>query len=849
VTDEYPPHWEADVVVSDGSTAHLRPIVPADADRILALHSRLSERTRYLRYFGPYPRIPARDLEHFTHVDYRDRVALVAELGADLIAVCRYDRLVDTSDAEVAFVVEDAHQGHGLGSVLLEHLAAAARERGISRFVAEVLAENPRMARVFIDAGYQAKRSFEGGVVHLVFPIEPTERQLAVAYEREQRAEARSIQRLLTPESVAVIGASHQRGKAGNILLTHLRDAGFVGELIAVNRRADPVLDLPTYPELTRQVDLAVIAVPATEVRAAVDQCAAHGVRSLVVVSAGFAERDESGRRLQGEVITAARRGGMRMLGPNCLGALNTDPAIQLNASLAPVSPRRGPIGFFCQSGALGIMTLGEMHARGLGLSTFVSAGNRADVSGNDLLQYWAEDPATDVVLMWLESFGNPRKFTRLARRVARRKPVVLLGRGPSSAVDPAHSRRLLADLGLISVDTLAEQLDVATLLAYQPLPPGDRLAIVGNASAPGVLAAEACRNAGLRVASGYPVDVGPWASTHALAGKLAAAAVDPAVDAILAVYVPALAGDDDAAAGAIVAAVQDEKPVMATFLGLVGLPDRLGTVPSYPSPERAVQALASAVAYGRWRSRPTGELLELPDIDRDAARHFIAGRNGELTDSEVAILLGTYGIHVWPRRLVSTVDEAIEVAAELGYPVALKCVDESLRHRRELGGVALDLADADELRAAFTESPGNAYAVQSMAPEGVPTALTATDDPAFGGLISFSVGGVASELLGDRAYAAVPMTDLDAERLIGTPRAAPLLSGYRGAAPVDVQALQELVLRVARLVEDLPEVLSVELDPVLVGDRSLAVLTASITVGRATARAIPGPRRLRPVP
>jgi acyl-CoA synthetase (NDP forming)/RimJ/RimL family protein N-acetyltransferase len=863
---EYPPHWEADVVLSDGSTAHIRPIVPADGERIVALHGRLSERTRYLRYFGPYPRIPPRDLEHFTHVDHIDRVALVAELGRALIAVCRYDRIAGSDDAEVAFVVEDAHQGHGLGSVLLEHLAAAARERGIRRFVAEVLAENPRMARVFLDAGYQAERSFEGGVVHLVFPIEPTARSMAVVYEREQRAEARSIERMLTPRSVAVVGASADEQKLGHVLLANLAASKFAGEVFAVNPRQQQILNVGTYSrvlDIPQPVDLAVLAIPRDQVPVVAAECAEKGVRALVVVSAGFAERDEPGRRAEAELVNSARQNGMRVVGPNCLGILNTDPAIALNATLAPVVVPRGPIGFFCQSGALGSVTLQAVLARGMGLSTFVSAGNRADVSGNDLLQYWAEDTATDVVLMWLESFGNPRKFARLARRVARRKPVALLGRGPWSGIDAPGLQRLFDELGLIRVDTLAQLFDVGMLLGYQPLPAGGSVAIVGNSDALGVLAADACSGAGLAVRPDYPVNLGPDASPEILASVLDVALADPEVDSVVVAFVPALpsAGNDHAAA-IVAAAAAHDKPMVSTFLGIEGFAAGLacrsgdgaltrGSVPSYPSPERAVHALARATRYAQWRARPVGTVPELTGIDRASATTFISRvlpDSRQLRDEETANLLLCYGIPVLPRRLVSTMEDVLRAADEVGYPVALKPVDGPLRHRPDLGGVMLDIADADEMRAAYSgRMSAGVQAVQAMAPDGVPVTIVVTDDQMFGALISFGIGGVTSELLGDRAYATVPMTDLDAARLVRAPRAAPLLSGYRGAEAVNLAALEQLLLRVARLADDHPEVLTVELDPILVGRESLTVLGATMTVGQATARANPGPRRLRP--
>jgi acyl-CoA synthetase (NDP forming)/GNAT superfamily N-acetyltransferase len=889
----YPAAWEADVVVSDGGVVHLRPIRPEDADALVAFHAKLSDRTRYLRYFGPYPRMPERDLHRFTHVDHRNRVALVAVLDEEIIGVGRYDRLgssgtADTADAEVAFVVADAHQGRGIGSILLEHLAAAARERGIKRFVAEVLAENSRMVRVFTDAGYSAKYEYDSGVVHLTFPIAPTEQSRAVAFERERRAEARSIERMLTPRSVAVIGASTDSKKIGHVVFANLMAYGFAGPVYPVHPEARHIGGVRAYPtvlDVPDDVDLAVVAVPAAGVVDVVEQCGHKGVRGVVVMSGGFAERDTAGpdqsgagRELERRLVAVARAHGMRVVGPNCLGVVNADPSVRLNATIAPQAPGRGRVGFFCQSGALGVAILAAAKRWGLGLSTFVSAGNRADVSGNDLLQYWARDPATDVVLLYLESFGNPRKFARLARQVARTKPVVAVKTGRYAAATPALAARavpvpeervqaLFERSGVIRVDTLTELFDIAQLLAYQPLPPGSRVATVTNSSALGVLVADACAAAGLNGVA--TVDVGPDADVPTFMAGVREA-VERA-DALVAVFAPALAtpGDDYAQALAEIAA-GSRVPVLTTFLGTEGVPAPLrrsaddrpgealrGSVPSYPTPERAVRALAAATRYAAWRRRPTGSLPELDGIDPAAARAVVeealatAPRGRQLTADESGRLLAAYGLPVVQRRVVTGLDEAAAAADQLGYPVAVKATAPALRHRQDLGAVRLDLGDAAAVRSAvaalaeLTEADAPVV-VQRMAAPGVATVVEVLDDPTFGALVSFGIGGLATELLGDRAYAPVPMTDADAAELVAAPRAAPLLAGYRGSQPVDSAALQDLLVRVSRLAEDLPEVLGLELNPVLVAPHGLAVLSASVTAGPPTSRVDPGPRRLQ---
>ena len=884
----YPAGWEADVVVHDGGVVHLRPIRPDDADGILAFHGRLSERTRYLRYFGPYPRISEKDLRRFTRVDHTARVALVAVLGDELIGVGRYDRIGAAADAEVAFVVADAHQGRGIGSILLEHLAAAARERGIQRFVAEVLAENATMIRVFTDAGYTAQYKYDSGVVELTFPIAPTEASRAVAAERERRSEARSIERLLTPGSVAVIGASTDPAKIGHVVFANLMAYGFNGPVYPVHPEARHIGGVRAYPsvlDVPDQVDLAVIAVPAPMVGEVVEQCGRKGVRGVVVVSGGFGERDGPGREGQGrdgagrdgtgrelerDLVDAARAHGMRVVGPNCLGVVNADPAVRLNATIAPTAPGLGRVGFFCQSGALGTAILASAARWGLGLSTFVSAGNRADVSGNDLLQFWERDPATDVVLLYLESFGNPRKFARLARRVARTKPVVAVKTGRYGGSTPALAARsvpvpeervqaLFERAGVIRVDTLTELFDVAQLLAYQPLPTGSRVATVTNSGALGVLVADACLGAGLDPAA--TVDVGPDADVPAFSAGVREAC--GRADAVVAVFAPALAtpGDDYARAVAEIAATSPV-PVLTTFLGYQGVPEPLrrlgaggevlpGSVPSYPTPERAVRALAAAVRYAAWRRKPAGTLPDLPGIDPGRARAVVEKVTGtrELSPAEAAELLAAYGLPVLERRVAGTADEAAAAAAELGFPVAVKATSPALRHRQDLGSVRLDLADAAAVRtatAALQALGPDPVVVQRMAPPGVPTVVEVLDDPSFGALVSFGVGGLATELLGDRAYAPVPLSDTDAAELVAAPRAAPLLTGYRGSAPVDTAALPDLLLRVSRLAEDLPEVLALALNPVLVTRDGLAVLGAAVTVGPPTARVDPGPRRLR---
>lgn len=887
VSSSYPTPWEADVVLSDGGTAYLRPITPDDGERLRRFHSRLSSESIYFRFFAPYPKLSHRDVEHFTHVDHDRRAALIALLGDELVGVARYDRLSD-DDAEVAFVIEDAHQGRGLGSVLLEHIAEAAREKGVRRFHADVLPQNRRMIGVFRDAGYRPRQTFEDGVVQMSFDVEPTQASKDVVQAREHRAEARSIQRLLFPRSVAVVGASRRPHSVGQTVLRHLLHGDFDGPVFPVHRTARSVAGVRAYAsvlDVPEEVDLAVLAVPADAVLEAVGQCAEKGVHGLVVVSSGFDEAGPAGRTRQQELVRLARAGGMRVVGPNCLGIANTDPAVRLNATLAPSLPGRGRVGFFSQSGALGSTLLDRVAQRGMGLSTFVSAGNRADVSGNDLLQYWEEDPSTDVVLLYLESLGNPRKFTRLARRISRTKPIVAVKSGRSTqGVPPGHAASavslpdpavgsLFEQAGIVRVDDLAQLFDVAQLLAYQPLPGGDRVAIVGNSDSLGLLVQDACVSTGLSPRE--PVDLGPEATAADFGAAVSDALADPAVDSVVAVFLPPLGGRGDDVARVLTRLAEHAehrgKPLLTTFLAYHGLPEQLrrrdpggavarGSVPSYPAPENAVRALAYATRYAAWRRRPAGTVPSLPDIDRDGARAVVEELLGdgvepvEPSAEDAARLLRCYGIDVWPAVPAASADEAVAAAERLGYPVALKAAATHLRHRGDVGAVRLDLGGEESLRRAFTamaERLGGPRAarlvVQRMASPGVATVVGGGEDPSFGAIVWFGIAEGTAELLGDRAYRLAPLTDVGAAGLVRAVRSAPLLFGHRGAEPVDVEPLQDLLVRASRLVDDLPEVAGLEMEPVLVGASRLSVLDARLRLDQPEApRRDLGPRRLR---
>jgi acyl-CoA synthetase (NDP forming) len=619
--------------------------------------------------------------------------------------------------------------------------------------------------------------------------------------------------------------------------------------------------------DIPGEVDVAIVAVPADSVNDVVLDCAAKGVHGLVVISAGFAEEGPEGRQRQRALLGLSRSYGLRLIGPNCLGIINTAPDLQLNASLSPLMPPQGRVGFFCQSGALGTAILESVSRRGLGLSTFVSAGNRADVSGNDLLQYWQEDDSTEVILLYLESIGNPRKFSRIARRVSATKPIVAVKSGrstqgvpvghtvartsaPQSAVDA-----MFRQAGVIQVDTLDEMFDVAQLLAHQPLPRGNRVAIVGNSDAVALIVADAAAAAGLQVTE--PVSLGADANADDFEVAIESAIANPDVDALVAVYIPPLNTSGEEVAN-VLAAVgeQSDKPIVSTFLGSEGVPVLLrvpdllggsagrGSVPSYSAPESAVRALARVVTYSEWAARDHGEFHLAHDHRTGDARALVrdvlrqAPRGAILSTKQVHDLLACYGINILTWINVSTREQAIAAGESLGWDVVLKAGSEHLRSRPDLAHIWRGIHDADDMGDAWDELTNwtgmrkdTKFFVQRVAPDGLPVSFSVTEDPLFGPLVSFGLAGAPSELLDDRAYGIPPLTDLDAEAMIRNLRSAPLLFGYRGSDPVDVDALQDIIVRLAAMKDDLPEIAELDLEPVSVNPNGYTVLSARAKV------------------
>jgi acyl-CoA synthetase (NDP forming)/RimJ/RimL family protein N-acetyltransferase len=911
----YPVEWEADVVLRDGTTTHVRPIRPDDADALQRFHVAQSERSTYLRFFAPMERLSDRDLDRFTRVDHTDRVALVAvrPRGADaadhdIIGVARFDR-TGPHEAEVAFNIADSAQGRGLGSVLLEHIAAAARERGVQRFTAEVLPQNGKMLAVFREAGYDLHQQMDDGFVLVSVDLDPTERSRAVMADREHRAEARSMQGLLGATSVLLVGpgtgpADDGADETVEVLLARralaalVRSDGVAVHVTGVAAAPDgeAVPDGGTAPEDSTEpqehasladvpgpVDLAVVALRPPQAIDAVRHLARLGVRGVVVLSAGFAETGPEGLALQRELLRVAHTAGLRVVGPASYGLLTTGrtpdrPA--LAATLATDLPLPGVVGLFSQSAPMAVTLLATTARRGLGVSSFLSAGHRADVSGNDLMQFWQDDPATQVVCLYLESIGNPRKFSRIARRLASVKPVVVVTAGRSGhVVPPGHAVRstraprptleeMLRQSGVVRAENTHHMIDIAQLLAHQPLPRGRRVGILASSASLAALVAEAAASAGLVVASS---DFLPEDATSADVEATVEALYAPdACDVVVVVQVPVVRPRRADLSRAVArAAARTGRTTVASMLGLHGLTDELSApatdvghagedevsapvrrVPAYSTPEDAVAALGAVVRYARWREADHGTVVRPAGVDAGRARGIVeralAGTDAvDLDPTAAAELLACYGVRVWPARRVRTADEAVEAARDVGWPVALKSTAAGLRHRADLGGVRLDIADETELRTDVAQMraalaavlPGaadEALEVQAMADAGVACVVRTTEDPLFGPVVSFGLAGDAVDLLGDVAYGVPPLTDVDVAAMVRSVRAAPRLFGYMGTRVVATAALEDLLARVSVLADDLPEVRNLELYPVVVSEHGAAVLSARVSLADA---------------
>ncbi len=868
----HPAHWEADILLADGETARLRPLGPSDESALRELWERLTPQSQYFRFFSPHRRITPADLERFLHADQSGRVVLGVFARVNLIAIGEFTRTTPT-EAELAFLVDDAFHGYGVGGLLLEHLAQIAREIGLLRLSAQVLPDNRRMLASLRAAGYEMQASVADGLLHYAFPVEPTDVSQAVMSAREHRAEANSMRRIFEARSVAIVGGSAKRASIGRLLLTNFIGGDFTGRVHVVNAGADALMGMPSYNsvrDIPDPVDLVVIVVPAERIPAVIEDCAAKDVHAALVISTGFAEADVEGRHRQRELVEQCHAAGIRLIGPGALGMINAADT-GLNASLCDVRPRPGRIGFFCQSGPVSLTALRMLLDRGLGLSSFVSAGNQADVSGNDLLQYWEQDEATQVILCYLESVGNVHKFSRLARRISATKPIVAMTPGES-----AHIRQLfpgtgssqpgagiidamLRQSGVIQVGYLEHLLDVAALLTHQPLPPGNRLAIVGDSPEVTIGAADMATHAGF-------VTQALWQnlatlSAESYAQRLAAAMADDNVDAVIAVFIPTPA-ETKVQISEIRAAIaalggHPRKPLLAVIPGgqgdqnllhRQGAPGESEAVPIYRSRERAMLALSKAWQYAQWRDEASSLAPLFTEVETQAAAELLDGVLAEtpqgrrLSDEEVTQLLGFYRIPVLSSQRVSDLVEAVDAAAHLGWDVVLKATgaragDPSIRR------VWTQVRDANEMAVAWRQlgqtlgDPRDAaVVVQTMGAPGRNLTVSATEDRLLGPVVSCRMGGEAARVMRDVSYRLPPLTRADITGMLRELRLAPLLFGDDVIPPADVAAVEELIARVAQLKQSQPDVDSLEMD-VIVHAEGISVAGARVRAQRPEPR------------
>ena len=860
-----------EAVLRDGASILIRNVSSDDRDQLRALFARMSQRSIRHRFFGIKRELTEADLRWVDATD-EGHVGLAAIMnhGTErVLGVGRYVLIPGTTMAEVAFDVGDADQGRGIGTLLLEHLARIGRTRGLTAFRAEVEEDNEQMLDVFGQSGFAVRKRLDDRTYHVDFPIAETGKFVQLAADRERRAASKSLRTIFAPESIAVVGASRIHGSIGRAILDNLIRDGFTGPIYPINSKAKEVAGRPCFAsvgDVGEPIDLAVIAVPAPAVEGVVRECAAAGVRSVVVISAGFAEvtNGTSEHKLR-EIVRGA---GMRMVGPNCMGVLSTDPSVRLNATFSPVYPPAGNISMVSQSGALGLAMLDHARAFELGIADFVSIGNKADVSVNDVLAYWHDDPSTRVIALYLESFGNPRTFARLAPEVALERPIVAVKSGRSAAGTRAaasHSAALasldvgidalFAQTGVIRVDTLEQLFDVAALLSSQPIPAGPRIGVITNAGGPGILLADACEAHDLTLPRlteptldalrkflpaeaglSNPIDMIAAAPPEHFEAAMGLVGNDPNVDAVVAIYVPPLVTDPENIAAAIArgaARVPVTKPIATVFMSSKGTPGLLsrgprGAVPSYTFPENAAMALAAAVRYGSWRRRPRGEhwapTPEQEQAIRTCVRTWVSLHPGDswLPLDIVAELLTTIGIRIAPHREVAADPQAAAAAArELGFPCVLKAIAPGLLHKSDAGGVVLDIEDETELIVAAEAMRGkltpSGFIVQRQLPRGAEALVGMTLDPSLGPLLVAGIGGTAVELYKDVAFRVTPITDVDAREMLDSLRGRALLDGFRGAPPADRAALVDVIQRVAALVELVPELVELDLNPVLV--------------------------------
>jgi acetyl coenzyme A synthetase (ADP forming)-like protein len=869
------------VILRDGQSLKVRPIVPADKEKLRDLFYRLSPQTRYLRFGYMKTHISEQELDYFTTVNPPDTYAYIGAMGEGdterIVAVARWFLVPDGKTAEIAFVVEDTIQVRGIGTALLEQLAETALKFRIKRFIARVLPENTRMLEVFEESGFSITKRIDEGAFEITFTLEEREEYSKRQAYREHIARSAGVRRILYPKSIAVIGASRDPLSVGGKVFRNLLFGNFAGTIFPVNPNAAAVGGVLSYPSILHvpgDVDLAVIVVPAQGVLDVIDQCGKKGVPGAVIISAGFGEAGPEGIERQRALREKALSYGMRIIGPNCLGIINTDPRVSMNATFSNILPPRGTLSISSHSGALGLALLDYVKSNNLGVAHFASIGNRVDISSNDLLEFWEDDENTEVILLYLETFGNPRKFSRLSRRITRKKPIIAVkagrsdvgGRAASShtgalAVSDIAVDALFRQAGVIRVNTIEEMFNVSKVLANQPLPKGSNVAILTNAGGPGVLAADAAIGWGLAVpalsegtrkklaeflpkeaALANPVDMIASASGEQFGKALLALLEDPAVDAVIVINIP-IRPVADVAAGIKEAmhGYTGDKTVLTCLMTseayALDLRQEQGKhIPIYMFPEDAVQALFHASAYARYRNLKEGRIPVFPGIDEERARKYLDASGsvkagGGWLPPEIAIgLLQEYGIPAAYTKVALTAEEAAAAAQQAGFPAALKLRSTTITHKTDVGGVVLGLKSEDEVAQAFKamkqrmESAGRGsemegVIVQKMLEGGQEVIVGMSLDPLFGPLLMVGLGGVYVELQKDVAFSLHPLTDLDPDYMLSQLKGLPLLQGWRGSPPKDIEALKEVLLRFSALIEDFTEIEAVEINPLMVFD------------------------------
>ncbi len=884
------------IALKDGSMIYLRVIRPDDEEKIISFVSRLSSQSIYLRFHYVLTSLSKEEAHLYTHLDYDNTFAVVAVQGEGpeekIIGVGRYWRLPSANKAEIAFVVEDTYQGKGIGTHLLELLASAAKERGIDIFEIETIPENTNMTSVLKESGFELiNRIPESHGERIIYSITPTPLVTKKTAEREKIASIASIGKFMTPKSIAVVGASNKPG-IGNAFVKNLIESGYNGIIYPINPKQEVVSSIKTYPsvlDVPGSIDLAIIVVSAERIQPLVEECGRKGVKSLLVITAGFSEMGGEGVEREKKLVKTARAYGMRIIGPNCLGILNTDPQIRMNATFAPLIVPHGKVAFGTQSGALGGAILYYCTRIGMGLSNFVSIGNRPDVSGNELLQYWTEAKDTDIILLYLESFGDPRKFARIARETTLKKPVLVVKSGRSTVgarAAASHTGAMMSDdiasdalfkqTGMIRCDTLEELFDTATLLANQPLPKGNRIAILTNGGGAGIMAADALSAKGFQLPilsektrnelksflppkASYlnPVDTTAEVSPDQYKRTLSLL-LNEDIDAVVTIYIPPMLELLDFMSLAIRQIAPEFRkkgiPLLASFLGVkqekltVGSAEE-GFIPTYTFPESTAFALAKAYEYSERLKKPEGKIPVFNDVNKPAAEAIVkaaitknTGSPVWLNSDEIAGLLSAYGIKFANSRIAESAKEAAGVADNIGYPVAVKLFSPTITHKTDVGGVILNLKSAEEVIDAYNQigkklekisrkSEMKGVTVQKMLSGGVELIVGITQDKTFGPLIMFGLGGIYAELFKDVSFRIHPLTDIDARDMVSAFKSHKILDGWRGAPPSDIPAVENLLLRISAMIEDIPEIQEMDLNPIMAMETGMGCYVADARI------------------